>query len=470
MRSTGIVCASMTAALLGGAGCAGSGGRTHVGDDTHASQDPALPFADAGDLTELPGHDAGPDPDFAECSSVRREATTRETPVDIIFIIDNSASMLDEIQAVRARINGDFAAIIAESGVDYRVIMVSSYRDEPPDSEGLNTSVCIDPPLSGRACDGVDEPYVTNGERFFHYNGHVESLDAWCRLLDSLEQPDEWVFNEWLLDPQPAGSSRDTWQTKFPHGIQEVLREDAFKSFVLFSDESSVCETKRAYDAVGQIADGPPDAHPERFLDSLWDRFDFPPVPDRDEVVAAQFDRALTARAPKLFGTPDNRKYRFHAIVGIAGEGAVQPDQPIVNDTCDSAPSAGRSHQALSRLTGGLRYPICRHSDYDEIFHALARDSIASARLPCRFEIPEPPDGAAFDPGLVNVEYERKGQGTQLFPRAADAAHCNGKDAWFYDDNADPKMIVMCPKTCSELSAAESGSVHIALGCKTVVL
>jgi hypothetical protein len=450
--------------LLAGTGCAGSDERTVVRDPS-VGEDAALPvpIPDAGDEAEPVRTDAGEPPRFEECASVRREATTRETPVDIIFIVDNSSSMEEEILAIRERINRDFAEIIAASGVDYRVVMLSSYRDEPAPS----TSVCIDPPLSGRACDGVDEPFVSNGERFFHYNGRVESMDGWCRLLDSLEQPDEWVFSEWSADPHPPGTARDYWETMFPNGIHEVLRKEAFKSIVLVSDDATACETQRAHAELGPISYGPRDAHAERFWDTALDT---PPDPDLDDVVAARFDRALTARAPEQFGTPDNRNYRFHAVVGIDVEGAVQPDEPLLSAMCGTASTPGPGHQALSRLTGGLRFSVCRHDDYDTLFHALARDSIASSRLPCRFEIPAPPSGSTFDPGLVNVEYKRDGRPTQLFPRAADAAHCDGKDAWFYDDNADPRTIVLCPKTCSALSAAESGSAHITLGCQTVVL
>src|SRR5215510_2565781 len=36
-------------------------------------------------------------------------------PVDVIFVIDNSGSMAEEIAAVRSNINKDFAAIIEQS-------------------------------------------------------------------------------------------------------------------------------------------------------------------------------------------------------------------------------------------------------------------------------------------------------------------------------------------------------------------
>src|SRR4051812_26372644 len=101
--------------------------------------------------------------------------------------------MLEEIYSVRQHINSDFAEIIAASDVDYRVIMLSAYRDVPFALDLEDKFVCIDPPLSGRACDEENEPFVTNGERFFQYDLFVNSNAAWCRMLDSLEEPDPWA-------------------------------------------------------------------------------------------------------------------------------------------------------------------------------------------------------------------------------------------------------------------------------------
>lgn len=66
-------------------------------------------------------------------------------PVDIIIVIDNSGSMSTEIKGVQDNINKNFAAILENSGLDYRVILVAAY--------GKYTSqrVCIEAPLSGIA-------------------------------------------------------------------------------------------------------------------------------------------------------------------------------------------------------------------------------------------------------------------------------------------------------------------------------
>src|SRR5262245_56609399 len=65
--------------------------------------------------------------------------------IDVIFVIDNSGSMSEEIASIRENINQNFASIVAQSGVDFRVVMLSLYGTE-------STSVCVEPPLSGASC------------------------------------------------------------------------------------------------------------------------------------------------------------------------------------------------------------------------------------------------------------------------------------------------------------------------------
>ena len=41
---------------------------------------------------------------------------------------------------------------------------------------------------------------------------------------------------------------------------------------------------------------------------------------------------------------------------------------------------------------------------------------------------------------------------------------------WYYDDNADPKKVVICPATCSKIEKDSVGKIDILLGCETVEL
>jgi hypothetical protein len=119
-----------------------------------------------GDAVQSPaeqcdlGADNGPDNGCSsECvllpSACGNQAVMAELtplPVDIIIVIDNSGSMSAEIQGVQDNINVNFAAILDNSGIDYRVILVSNHGDVD------GQSVCIEAPLSGIPHGRLQQP------------------------------------------------------------------------------------------------------------------------------------------------------------------------------------------------------------------------------------------------------------------------------------------------------------------------
>src|SRR5690606_6338718 len=114
----------------------------------------------------LPGSASIP----AACVIDQEEAEIVRQPVDIILLLDNSGSMADELEAVEANINVNFASILASRDVDYHMILISRHRQEPRDeSEEASTSICVSSPLSGLdSCDDAEQPAFT--ERFFQYS------------------------------------------------------------------------------------------------------------------------------------------------------------------------------------------------------------------------------------------------------------------------------------------------------------
>jgi hypothetical protein len=93
-----------------------------------------------------------------------------------------------------------------------------------------------------------------------------------------------------------------------------------------------------------------------------------------------------------------------------------------------------------------------------------------SAAIPCQLRIPTPTTGGPVDFGQVNVIYRSpSGQRTELLG-VADASGCNSNDGgWYYDEPADPKKIVLCPSSCTEVETASGGRLTFALGCHTLV-
>ena len=134
---------------------------------------------DPGDMT---GGAGGED----SCASTNVEATVKIKPADIIFVIDNSGSMGQEIAGVEKNINVNFAQIIEQSMVDYRVIMLTAHGAHGND-------VCIEAPLSTIAqgdCLKTNPaaPGINPG-KFYHYDLYVGSHDSLCKILDTVDSP-----------------------------------------------------------------------------------------------------------------------------------------------------------------------------------------------------------------------------------------------------------------------------------------
>ena len=58
---------------------------------------------------------------MSDCGAIRQKADSKPGPVDIVWIIDGSGSMVDEQAAVKQNI-ASFAAAIGRAGIDHHVV------------------------------------------------------------------------------------------------------------------------------------------------------------------------------------------------------------------------------------------------------------------------------------------------------------------------------------------------------------
>jgi hypothetical protein len=392
-------------ACLAGSGCGTSRCQDqrcsrHLDEpDAHAP----MVLGDAGFTTHLAEADAA-----CAMQSVHAEHAARR-PVDIIFVIDNSGSMSEEIAAVRRNIDHDFASIIEDSGVDYRVLMISRYGDD-------STGVCLEPPLAGAGCGaGIA---ATNGARFFQYNQEIGSNDALCQILDTFDRPEG---------------------KRAPRGYQMWLRPEATKAFVVVTDDNARCTY---HDDQIQLVVGADDSDP--FTDAL------------------AFHAALRAKSPEQFGG----QYKFFSIVGLRGASGPNPEplfpyEPLDPKPCSTAPGAGLSYQALSIATDALRYPVCDGLSFDAVFHALAASVIKTSLAECSFELPVVPAPQTVLLSSVNLEY-RTGDGAtpDQFFQVQSPADCRDDHAFYIRDR-----IELCPRACQRLQQDKAPEVQILYGC-----
>lgn len=364
--------------------------------------------------SEAPPTDAGRQP---ACVSQEAEATPGKRPVDIIFLIDNSESMSEEIGEVENQINENFAATIESSGTDYHLIMVSLHG---PHAVGqVAQKICVKAPLSGTSCSPIPaKPAETS--KFIQHNSTVESTNALCRLLTTLNTKDD--DNNHLT------------------GWSEFLRPQAFKVVTVLTDDrpNTTCLGKTFDDKVDD------------------------PVSAAN--MAALYDNTLIANAPQ-FGTVEKRNYVFHSIVGLAGYDPIDtskphpPEAPLVQAKCSpGSEQPGIGYQALSKLTGGLRFPTCG-LNYTTMFQTMARGVIDKATLTCDYAFPANPPGAKIDPETAVVRYT-SGAVQKDFPQAANLSACQSGQFYIEGDR-----IKLCPDTCNLVQGDPNAKVKVLFSC-----
>jgi hypothetical protein len=330
----------------------------------------------------------------AVCVEDRYSAEYSYRPVDVIFAIDNSGSMRDEIDSIERNINENFADIVEEAGVDFRVIVISRHGEGGP----FDSDVCVSSPLSGTNCDPVpDAP--ANTERFYHLDVEVSSDNAFERILST-----------------------------YSGGWSQWLRDDTYKTFVLFTDDESKTE-------IGGEAP-----------------------------TAENFERQLLEMGSGHFGVAGSRNYVFHSIVGVGpkedGE-PYEPDEPVVNTQCMTAEARSYAYQQLSIATSGLRYPVCDFESYDAVFREVATGIIEDGQIDCSMRLPSVGEDQALDTERMALEFTaEEGESTAVITRVDGESSC-GEDNFFLTDTT----IELCPGLCERATNSETGELVVFAAC-----
>jgi hypothetical protein len=356
------------------------------------------------------------------CADLVVEASIEYKPADIIFVIDNSGSMTDEITGVEQNINVNFAAIMQNSGIDFQVIMITDHGSGSLD-------VCVTPPLSGTTNCAGDPVFVPN--KFYHYDRNVQSWDSVCRMFATMN------------GAEPAEN------TLAPNGWLPWLRTEAVKVFVEITDDRMQCTW-------GSV--------------NVADNGDVP----GGQAAALAFDQALLSTAPGQFGTVANRNYIFYSLVGMPPKtNPLDPYtefEPVVTGTCTGGVSPGTGYQWLSKGTGALRFPVCQdmNQTYDAVFQDIAAGVIDVTKVPCEFDVPPPPPGQELDLNTIDVLYTPGGGGpTQEWTKVDSESQCGPGKFWI-DDTVMPPRIHLCDAACQVVEADSAATVEVKIECGTM--
>lgn len=165
---------------------------------------------------------------------------------------------------------------------------------------------------------------------------------------------------------------------------------------------------------------------------------------------AATFSAAVTALDPVLFA-----KWTMSGV--------------FCSTACANCSAVGSVYEDLRKQTAGVAGDMCL-TDFAPVFKELAKAVITGSKLSCEWAIPPSPVGQMFDPKLVNVIYTPDGAPARDLFNVPSATDCGALGGWFYDDNAKPTKVLVCPNTCAEIQADLKAKIAVAFGCKTKVI
>lgn len=386
------------------------------------------------------------DTSINDCVSVSAPQITTTRPVDIIFVIDNSGSMSEEIEAITKNINDNFATVMDNAGLDYRVIMIVLHG--PPNT--YYGYACFEEPLSTIPKGGCQiiapgKPPGNNPGKFYHYSYDVQSNDSPCIILDTL----------FAMNYRP-----DTFGLA-PEGWIKWLRKSALKVIIEITDDSPGCWW-----------------YPDANDTSKKKTFNDFQTTLGGQIFALEFDKKLTSLAPEHFGTPENRNYIFYSVTGLKekpdavdeefsqlidplgkSDDPFTPSEEVVGNKCSTAMSPGFGYQSLSKLTGGLRFPVCQAESFNIIFNKLAQSIDSVTSTTCVLDLPVNVD---IDMETLMIEVETANDNV-ILNRVNDVNSCSSSADEFYVDEIS-NLVILCDNTCIDMKSI-SKNIKLTAGC-----
>ncbi|MCI0672333.1 MAG: hypothetical protein L0Y64_17925 [Myxococcaceae bacterium] len=329
-------------------------------------------------------------------------------PVDVILVVDNSGSMKDENKKIEEYLNSDFAQVLASSGVDYRIILISKHA---PDSSAQG--LCIAAPPSGNDCNNRDSCPI-NSSTFFHYNTSVGGNDA---ILTT------------VLATYNTGDGCTSTQ-----GWSQWLRDGAERYFVVVTDGEPSSGDMSA-DAFETALFG---LSPPRFGTSAQDRN------YRFHIIGG-FKQSSPAQSPWL------------------------PPDPLVTQVCTSTGGGSGDgpdleYQKLARRSGGLRFAICPYLKLNEMFQDVAEEITGEVQYRCSFRVETvPPDSSMAN--TYGEFWPTNGNGGAVtLPHVVDASACAGRS--FYNEGT---TVHLCKDACTMWRQDETAIIDILFTCSNQV-
>ena len=146
-------------------------------------------------------------------------------------------------------------------------------------------------------------------------------------------------------------------------------------------------------------------------------------------------------------------------VIGIVSEGVACP-------RLDPAPPTKADLDRVA-VGGGTKeaFMVNVNQNASQKFLEAMNKIRIGAQPACEYQLPTPEGSQKLDPDLVNVDVTDKAGVLTSILRVAGIGACNpATGGWYYDNEATPTKILLCPATCTAAQKLGS-SVALKFGC-----
>jgi hypothetical protein len=157
-------------------------------------------------------------------------------------------------------------------------------------------------------------------------------------------------------------------------------------------------------------------------------------------------------------GAPNGCIENSAAIIGLAEHAYQAHAVRTYAIGLGNAPVALLDDIAYAGGTGSAFYVSNNSQTQAELLNALK--AIRGSAASCSFDLPNPD---AFDPAAASVVYTSGANLPTTLVQVANAAACG--TGWYYDNNASPTRVHLCPTTCTAVKADPQAQIDIELAC-----
>lgn len=429
----------------------------------------------------------------AECAATEVMATdvTTVQPADIIFAIDTSRSMTEEIGFVQTYLN-QFSQQIIDSGIDVRVILIGSPQPEegggePPQQTmggvfggggGLTQGICIGAPLgSGNCPDDSNEPV------YVHVTDAVGSNDVLNVILNT--------YPSWQQHLRPEASKSfvivsDDDATDMPNNSAATFTENLAQLDAAMFPEWTFsgifcgmeCEASAAVglvfqDLVAQTGGVAGELCLQDFQ-PVFDRLAEQIITDAGDQIACEWDLPAPP-VGQTFSvdlvevtrtTPAAGAVAFTRVPSVdeCGLSSWYFDDPLNPTKILACPE---TCEAMQNEDGG-GIGVSFSCELIEGCATSSASAVTASGDDCRFPLPTPPDGVNLDVSTVNVRYTTPSGFGVVLGVVSHADECANVDSgWYFDDPEDPTTVSLCPTTCEQYQEGALTNVQALFGCES---